>query len=142
MDTDRNAYRAKSALARAVLRSGSRSWRAGNGWSRRLGLHHLAGSRYQPGNVYCQSSFRYSREARELYSHTYINRGVPDNPFQCDVRLPGAQRESNFRSSREGVRIKDKDTFQTQVPDGRGPVAVGDVVFRLGLKARSSAPVF
>ena len=66
-------------------------WREGDGWSPRLSLHHLAGSRYQSGDVDDQSSFRYSREVRELNSHPFIYCGVLDDPLQRDVRLPGAQ---------------------------------------------------
>ncbi len=83
-----------------------------DGWSPQLRLRDLARSRNQTGDVYYQSSFRHSGEARELNSHTYINNGVPNNPLQRDVLVPSSQSEGNFRSSRKRVRVEDKNALQ------------------------------
>jgi hypothetical protein len=83
-----------------------------DGCSPQLRLRDLARSRNQTGDMYYQSSFRYSREARELNSHTDINNGVPDNPLKSDVLVPSSQSERNFRSSRKRVWVKDKNALQ------------------------------
>jgi hypothetical protein len=83
-----------------------------DGCSPQLRLRNLAGSRNQTGDVYYQSSFGYSGEARELNSHAYIHNGVSDNPLKRDVLVPSSQSERNFRSSRKRVRVEDKNALQ------------------------------
>ena len=89
------------------------SWQAENCGSLRLSLYHLARCRYQTGDMYDQPSFRYSGQACELNPHARIYSGVPDNPLQRDVRLPGPQRERNFRSNRKWIRVEDENALQT-----------------------------
>ena len=89
-----------------------------------------------------QSPFRNRGNLRELDSHSHSIHGMPHDSFQRDVLVARAQCEAEFRTLGQGIGIENKNTFQTQVADGRRPFSVQEKRFRLALKPWRGAPVF